>query len=319
MHKNVGQEHFGRLRRRPTTVRRLLPLALLFINAPIILTGCPMSQERVAFENGLEEWRAQRYADLREPDGYLSLAGLYWLEEGEHTFGSDSTNNIVFPEKAPPHMGSFVVRDSTVTMRIANGVSVIVDSLAATDVAMSDDLEGLPTIAHLDSLNWYVINRSRGLAIRLMNTESEARRDFAGIDFFRPEWNWRVEARYEPYDPPLEINMPSITGVDEKDTVPGAIVFEVGGTEYRLDVTGHPGDEKYFVVFGDATSGRETYGGGRFVWVDAEDEVGNIVIDFNRAYNPPCVFSPFATCPLPAANNRLPIRIEAGELAYGGH
>lgn len=292
---------------------------LLIILITVFLSGCPMTQERAIFDNDLEEWRNQRYTDLREPDGYLSLAGLYWLEDGEHSFGSDSSNNLIFPESAPPNLGSFIIRDSTVTMRIVDDVDVLVDSSSVKEQMMLDDSDASPTIAHLGSLNWHVINRSRGLAIRLMDTESEARRNFAGIDYFRPDMAWRIEGRFAPYDPPLEIDMPSITGVDEKDTVPGAVLFEVGGAEFRLDVTGQPGDDRYFVVFGDATSGQETYGGGRFVWIDAEDEDGNIVIDFNQSYNPPCVFSEYATCPLPTPSNRLPIRIEAGELKYGGH
>ena len=278
-----------------------------------------MTQETILFNNDLEEWRAQRYADLREADGYLSLAGLYWLEDGEHTFGSDSSNSIVFPENAPLHIGTLVVADSVVTMRVRPEAGVTIDGEAVGEKVLVNDLEGSPTISHLDSLNWHVINRSRGLAIRLMDTETEARRSFGGIDFFEPNRDWRLEARFEPYDPPLEIAMPSITGVDEKDTVPGAVIFEVEGAAYRLDVTGHPGDERYFIVFGDATSGQETYGGGRFVWIDAEDDEGNIIIDFNRAYNPPCVFSTFATCPLPTPDNRLSLRIEAGELNFGGH
>lgn len=271
------------------------------------------------FHDGLEAWRIQRYANLQEPDGYLSLAGLYWLEDGEHTFGSDSSNGIVFPENAPLHIGMLVVADSVVTMLVAPEAGVTIDGEAVGERVMADDSEGSPTIAHLDSLNWHVIHRSKGLAIRLLDTESEARRSFGGIDFFEPNRDWRLAARFERYDPPLEIDMPSITGVDEKDTVPGAVIFKVEGTEYRLDVTGRPGDDRYFVVFGDATSGLETYGGGRFVWIDAEDDEGAIIIDFNRAYNPPCVFSPFATCPLPTPNNRLPLRIEAGELNFGGH
>ena len=304
----------------PSVVRRLrsIPPAP-FLAGLLLLAACMTNTSETDFHDGLEAWRTQRYADLQKPDGYLSLAGLYWLEDGEYSFGSDSSNSIVLPVNAPLHIGTLVVLDSVVTMRVRPEVKVTADGEAVSERVMVDDSEGSPTIAHLDSLNWRVISRSRGLAIRLLDRESPTRRAFDGIDFFEPDQRWRLEAHFEPYDPPLEIAMPSITGVDEKDTVPGVVVFEVEGTEYRLDVTGQPGDDRYFVVFGDATSGQETYGGGRFVWIDAEDDEGNIIIDFNRAYNPPCVFSPFATCPLPTPNNRLPIRIEAGELNYGGH
>ena len=285
----------------------------------ILLSSCSMDTPTTTFTSDLEDWRAQRYADLKAPDGYLALAGLFWLEDGDHTFGSDSSNDLVFPPHTPSRIGSFVVQDSTVTMRVENGASVLVEGQIVSEFEMIDDEEGAPTFAHLDSLNWHVINRSKGIAVRLLDIESEARRSFDGIDFFEPDPSWSIQARFEPYDPPLVIDMPSITGVDEKATVPGMIAFNVGDEEFRLEVTGKPGDERYFVVFGDATSGQETYGGGRFVWIDVEDEEGNITVDFNRAYNPPCVFSPYATCPLPTPSNRLPLRIEAGELNYGGH
>ncbi|NNF58663.1 MAG: DUF1684 domain-containing protein [Rhodothermaceae bacterium] len=290
------------------------PLLLMLL--PLFLVGCAVGASDDEFRVDWEAWQQTRYADLQAPDGYLSLAGLYWLEDGEHAFGSDASNALVFPDKAPARIGTFMVDDSTVTMRIEPGADVMHDGAAVTEMVMQDDHDGKPTVVYLDSLNWYVIRRSRGLAIRLLDTESAVRIGFDGIDTFPLDPAWRLEARFEPYDPPREINMPSITGVDERETVPGAVVFDLNGETYRLDVTGVPGDDRYFVVFGDATNGTETYGGGRFVWIDAEDENGRIVIDFNRAYNPPCVFSPYATCPLPPPQNRLPFGIEAGERNY---
>ena len=284
---------------------------------PLFLVGCAAGASDDEFRADWTVWQQTRYADLQAPEGYLSLAGLYWLEEGEHPFGSDSANALVFPKKAPARIGTFVVADSTVTMHIEAG-DVTHEGAPVTELVMQDDHDGEPTVVHLDSLNWYVIRRSRGLAIRLLDTESPVRTRFDGIETFPLGPAWRVEARFEPYDPPREISMPSITGVDEPDTVPGAVVFDLNGETYRLDVTGKPGDDRYFVVFGDATSGTQTYGGGRFVWIDAEDDEGNLVIDFNRAYNPPCVFSPYATCPLPPPQNRLPIRIDAGERNWDG-
>lgn len=285
----------------------------------VFLSGCPMSQDRTLFENELEAWRGQRYADLQRPDGYLSLAGLYWLEGGDHSFGSDSTNDLVFPDKAPPQLGTFIVESDSVTMRIVPEVDVKVDGRLVTSSRMQDDEGGSPSVAQYDSLSWYVIKRSRGLAIRLLDSESSTRQNFSGIDYFAPDPRWNIEGRFETLDPPQVIDMPSITGVAEKETVPGHLVFTVDGEEYRLEVTAEPGADRYFVVFGDATSGQETYGGGRFLWVDAPDADGNVTIDFNRAYNPPCVFSPYATCPMPAPGNRLSIRVEAGELTYGDH
>jgi uncharacterized protein (DUF1684 family) len=146
------------------------------------------------------------------------------------------------------------------------------------------------------------------------------RRSFSGIETFPPDPRWRIEARFEPFPEPRHVMVPSITGTPEEDISPGVVAFDLEGETRRLSVTGRPGDREYFLVFGDATSGHETYGGGRFVYLPAPNADGLTIVDFNRAYNPPCVFTPYATCPLPTPENRLPVRIEAGEKSWGeGH
>ncbi len=139
-----------------------------------------------------------------------------------------------------------------------------------------------------------------------------------GKDDFPIDENWRLVGRYVLFDEPRVLRTPNVLGTVTEEEIYGEIRFEIGGEMRSLRSSGDPA-EGCFVVFGDRTNGSETYGGGRFVWIGAEDDEDNIIIDFNRAYNPPCVFSPFATCPLPTPNNRLPLRIEAGELDYGGH
>jgi uncharacterized protein len=288
---------------------RLLPLLLL-------LTGCAVNDAEPRAD--WEAWRQTRLDGLRQPDGWLALAGLYWLEPGTHSFGSDSSNAVVFPPGAPPRIGTFTVADSTVAMRVDAGARVTVEGRPVTEAAMVDDLDGEPTTATLGSLSWHAIRRSRGIGVRLRDAESPVLKGFDGIETFDFDPRWRVEARLDPYDPPRTLPIPSITGVPEEEPSPGALVFEHDGETYRLDVTGKPGDARYFVVFGDATNGRETYGGGRFVYVDAPGEDGRTTVDFNRSYNPPCVFTPYATCPLPPPQNRLPFRVEAGEKTWGG-
>lgn len=284
----------------------------------LLLTGCSVNDTDPRAD--WEAWRQRRLDGLRQPDGWLALAGLYWLDEGTHPFGSDSSNAVVFPPPAPARIGTFTVADSTVTMRVESGAGVTHEGQPVTELAMADDLEGEPTIVSLGSLSWHAIRRSRGLGIRLRDAESPVLKGFDGIETYDFDPAWLVEARLEPYDPPRTLPIPSITGVPEEEPSPGALVFTHDGAEYRLDVTGQPGDERYFVVFGDATNGHETYGGGRFVYVDAPGPDGRTVIDFNRSYNPPCVFTPYATCPLPPPQNRLPFRVEAGEKTWGeGH
>jgi uncharacterized protein (DUF1684 family) len=294
------------------TVLLLLAVGALAVGA---LAGC--RPDEAAYRAEIEAFREGRLARLREPGGWLALTGLYWLEDGAHAFGADSANALVFPPGAPPRIGTFTVADSVVTMRVAPGVGVTVGDSAATEVVMVDDVDGEPTVARLGSMSWEVIRRSHGLGVRLRDAAAPLLTTFEGIDAYAADPRWRLPARFEPYDPPRRVRIPSITGTDEPDTSPGAVVFELDGETHRLDVTGQPGDSAYFVVFGDATNSHETYGGGRFLYVAAPDAEGATVVDFNRAYNPPCVFTPYATCPLPPPQNRLPAHVEAGEKTYG--
>ena len=165
------------------------------------------------------------------------------------------------------------------------------------------------------SLLFYLIRRGDKIGVRVKDSQSEARRNFRGLDYFPIDPGWRIEARFEPYDPPRSISVPNVLGQDNDEKSPGAIVFEHGGKTYRLDPVLEPGETDYFVIFGDRTNGKTTYGAGRFLYV-APPVGGKTVIDFNKAYNPPCVFTDFATCPLPPPQNKLPIPVEAGEEEY---
>jgi uncharacterized protein (DUF1684 family) len=272
------------------------------------------------YRANFEAYHAARIARLTAPDGWLSLTGLFWLDEaGEYTFGADSANRLVFPGDAPPRIGTFTLSDTSVTMRVEAGAEVTVGGEPVSEILMQDDEHEEPTIARLGSLSWVVVQRSRGIGIRLRDTNSPVRRTFDGIDTYPPDVRWRIEARFEPFAEARRVFVPSITGTPEEDISPGVVAFELDGETYRLSVTGRPGAAEYFLVFGDRTNGPETYGGGRFVYLPAPNEDGLTIVDFNRAYNPPCVFTPYATCPLPTPENRLPVRIEAGEKTWSGY
>lgn len=315
----AGRSHSSLLApsiRAPQKARPIHTLAtFLFL---LLLTGCSVNTPD-PHRDAWQSWRDARLDDLRQPDSWLSLAGLYWLADGEHAFGSDPGNPVVFPDNAPGRIGTFRVQDSTVTMTVEPGVTVTQDGEPVSEILLVDDHDGDPTLVELGSLSWHAILRSRGVGIRLRDSQSEVLTHFDGIDTYDYDPSWRVEGRFERYDPPRTLPVPSITGVAEEETAPGAAVFVIDGTEHRLDVTGQPADSSFFLVFGDKTNGPDTYGGGRFLWIDAPDPDGTLVLDFNRAYNPPCVFTPYATCPLPTPENRLPIRIEAGEKKIAGH
>jgi uncharacterized protein (DUF1684 family) len=204
------------------------------------------------------------------------------------------------------------------TFHAAPGAGVSVDGKPVTSQALRSDADGDQTLLTLGSLSFYVIQRGDRVGVRVKDSQSEARKDFHGIESFPIDPKWRVEARLEPYDPPKSIPVPNVLGSVEPGECPGALVFQINGKTYRLDPILEKGERDLFVIFADRTNGTQTYGAGRFLYASPPID-GRTTLDFNKAYNPPCVFTLYATCPLPPPQNRLPIRVEAGEKAYGKH
>ncbi len=289
--------------------RSLLAGALVFLAA-----AAPPPQSH---EDEVLAWRQGRLERLQAPDGWLSLAGLHWLEPGPNTYGSAQDNDIVLPS-GPPRAGTLVVGDDGVRLEPAAGVEHLVGGEPAGARPLASDREGQPTIVTVGALSFQVIDREGHLLLRVKDPESPARRDFGGLEYYPIDPAWRLPARFEVHDPPKELPLADVTGLVQRTPSWGAVVFEIDGETYRLDAAAEPGDEELFLIFGDRTNGRETYGAGRYLYVPAPDEAGRIDLDFNRAYNPPCAFTAYATCPLPPPQNRLPLRIEAGEKKYSG-
>ena len=259
----------------------------------------------MSYQASIEQWRAQREARLKSDDGWLSVAGLFWLKEGANTIGSDSSNSIVLP-RGPAKAGVFEFHAGTTTFRPASGAAM----------QLKSDSEGEPDKVKIDNLTMFVIHRGDRYAIRLKDPESEFRHEFTGLHWFPVNDSYRVTAKFVPYEPPKILAIPNILGETEKQPSPGYAEFTLQGRLFRLDPVIE--DDHLFFIFHDQTSGKETYPPGRFL--DAEmAKDGKVVLDFNKAYNPPCAFTPYATCPLPPKQNRLPTRIEAGELTYGLH
>ncbi len=274
-----------------------------------------------SYVSEVEAWRDQRVSSLTSEDGWLSLVGLYWLEPGENSFGSRPDNSLVFPEKAPAQAGSFRLADGKVTVEPAPGAGLALADAPDQPLAgkvLTSDAQGEPTVLTLGSLRFYVIERGDRVGVRVKDTESPARAAFSGLDYFPIDPAWKVEARLER-SPGATVPVPNVLGQVEDAPSPGTLVFELpGGAGRRFSL--HPiqeGDsDELFIVFGDPTNGRLTYGGGRFLYADPPGPDGRVVLDFNRAYNPPCAFTPFATCPLPPPGNKLPLAVTAGEKKY---
>lgn len=268
----------------------------------------------------VERWRRGRLEKLTGPEGWLSLVGLWWLSEGDNRVGSDPANDAVLPEDtSPPAVGVVRVRDGIATFIPAPGWPVRHRGRPVTDsLRLDDDSGGDPTILSLGTLSFFVVRRGGVLAVRVRDADAAARSEFRGIEHYLVDIRWRIEARFEPYDPPRATLVPTVLGTEETYPTPGSVEFEVNGASHRLDVFLEPPGKDLFVVFGDHTNRDETFGGGRYLYARPPGEDGAVVLDFNKAYNPPCVFTAHATCPLPLPQNRLPIRIEAGEKRYEG-
>ncbi|HEY5692040.1 MAG TPA: DUF1684 domain-containing protein [Cyclobacteriaceae bacterium] len=289
----------------------------------ILAVACRSNTENkmdwATYQNEMETWHANREESLKSENGWLNLAGLYWLNEGFNTFGSAPTNDVVFPEgKMEANAGTFVVQNGKVTIEVAKGVEIRMDSLAITkEVIHYPDSSFYPVLSQ-GSLRWLIIDRSGKLGVRLRDVESETVANFQGIDRYPVDIDWRLEATFEKYDPIRQIDITNILGQTYQQPGPGALVFTIDGNEYRLDVIDEGGEE-YFVIFGDKTNEHETYPSGRYMYVNQPDAEGKIVVDFNKAYNPPCAFTDYATCPLPPRQNLLDVAITAGEKNFGKH
>lgn len=277
------------------------------------LSGAELAKERQA----VVRWRSERLASLTSDTGWLTLSGLFWLEPGENTFGSATTNALHLDDDTlPDEAGTFVRERNTVRFIARPAAGVTHEGEAVTDVELVSDATGDPTLLKIDSLTFYVIERAGNLGIRVRDSENPLRTNFHGLEYFPIDDNLVIDARFEPYEPHKRIPIVNILGMREDMDAPGVLVFTLGGQEYRLDaLLEDPAATELFVMFADGTSGNETYGAGRFMYVPLPED-GVVRLNFNRAYNPPCAFNSFATCPLPPLQNRLAARVEAGELTY---
>jgi hypothetical protein len=271
-----------------------------------------------AYRAEIEAWRARRQARLEAKGGWLTLAGLFWLKDGPNRFGTDPDGEIVLPEgSAPALAGVFVFEDGRTAVRLASGVDGRIGGASvAGPHTMEPDTSGRPDVLDMGPLSLYVIERGDRYGIRVKDEDSPVRKGFAGLRWFDVDEAWRIDARWVSYPAPRPLKVPNVLGEVSTMPSPGFAEFEIDGTPVRLDgVLEDPTSTELFFILRDATSGKETYGAGRFLYSDLPKR-GRVILDFNKAYNPPCAFTPYATCPLPPRQNWLPVAIEAGEMKY---
>jgi uncharacterized protein (DUF1684 family) len=286
------------------------------------LTACSEAPPPVdpAYAAEIEEWRGGRLERLTSDDGWLTLTGLYWLETGENTFGSADDNTVVLPDKSIPEgAGRLVLGPGGVVTAIASeGAGVNVNGKPLTKARLKTDAAGKPDVVTAGRIQFYIIDREGRLGARVKDPEAATRTSFGGIEHFPIDESFRVEARLEAYDAPREVAVPTVLGQDTTYIAQGVLRFAINGTDYTLEpYLSGPENDSYFLIFRDATSAVTTYGAGRFLYAAAAGKDGTTYLDFNLAYNPPCAFTPHATCPLPPPQNWIQASIEAGE-KYSG-
>jgi uncharacterized protein (DUF1684 family) len=288
-----------------------------FVISLILGSGCrrpdPLITDLNAYTRSVEAWQEERLERLKGKSGWLNLAGLFWLEEGENRFGSDPSNDIVFPEKADAFCGSLILEHGKVTLKVAAGVRILHGDTLVTKTVLMDDHSGNTTLLQQGDLAWYIIKRSEKYGIRLRDYAHPRIRELDHIPAYPVNPDYVVEATLEPFDQPRTMTVATpVEGFTESYQCPGILHFRLRGSKQEL----YPftSGKDYFLVFADETTGLETYGAGRFMYA-TPDSTGRIILDFNRAYNPPCAFSPFATCPMPPGENFLSVAVKAGEQA----
>lgn len=296
-----------------TSPKTLVPI-LLGAAALLASPAAPAQVKAIdpAYVKTVTDWRARAEAGLRRDNGWLTLAGRYVLKPGENTFGTGPGNDVVFPKGlGPAGMGSVFVQPGKVTVKTVEGLRMKAADGEFTERELGTATENRDWVSH-GRIAFHVIERDGRYILRLADNESEVRKRFGGRVWYDVDDNYRVRATFVPYDPPRKISIVNVLDEVSDEPSPGYVEFEIAGRPYRLDAVGD-GDGLFF-VFRDQTAGETTYGPGRFLYVEKKPGPNeSFLLDLNRAYNPPCAFSEFTTCPLPPKQNILKVRIEAGE------
>ncbi len=280
----------------------------------VLLAALLMFASNTGYQDEVMKWREKREAALKAEDGWLSVAGLFWLSEGYNRIGSSPTSKIRLPRGAANVAVITMHTDRVLHLAVNPGAAVTLNGKLVTAAELQSDQNGAtPDIIGIGNLKLFVIHRGTRNAVRLKDPDAVTRREFAGLQWFPVQPEWKIEAKFVAYPQPKKVIFDTMVGEKEEGMSPGYAEFQKGGQQIRLEPT-IEGDTLFW-VFRDKTAGKTTYPAARFLYT-AMPKDGKVTLDFNRAYNPPCAFTSFATCPLPTAQNRLTIEIPAGEKMY---
>jgi uncharacterized protein (DUF1684 family) len=291
----------------------------LLLGLPLFFGSLSAAENLSPYEGEIAAWRKERVEHLTAPDGWLSLVALLWLNEGAQSIGS-APDCVQRLPGGPSKLGTVTADLAAGRVRIdfAPGAEALVDGSRKESAELVNDTQEKPTTVAVSTLSFRVLKRGARLGLRVKDSASLSLTHFQGLDYYPVDPSWRIVARWVPAEPGKKIKITNVIGQVNEEPVPGKAVFEREGKSYELTpIQDKPGEELFFVIR-DLTSGKETYGASRFLYA-AEPSEGKVILDFNKAFNPPCAFSPFATCPLPPPENVLKLAIRAGEKKYRGH
>jgi uncharacterized protein (DUF1684 family) len=279
----------------------------------VFLVSFAAFSQKNLYEKEMAAFRQIRIDSLKHENGYLNLSGLFWLKEGENTIGADPKNDFNFPaEHSDSFLGKIVLNNGVVRFKSSQANQVFSAGQAVSEMIIFQDKK-VVVLEH-KSLRWFIIKRGEKYALRLRDLDGEYVRNFKGITYFPLDPSWRIIAKFVPTKG-KQLRITDITGRTFLEDSPGVLHFTKGGKKFTLEAGGTM--DEFFIVFGDLTNKKSTYGGGRFLYANAPDKDGNVILDFNKSLNPPCEFTPFATCPLPTKENKMNVEVEAGEKSAG--
>jgi uncharacterized protein (DUF1684 family) len=295
--------------------------AVLTLSVAALLAAADTASQ---WKTDLFAWRTHREQRLSAPDGWLTLVGLEWLKPGPNSVGSAADNRIRLPASAPAHLGIIETKGSEITLEPPAGgfpSEVKVDGAAAHAGRLANDAAPKPTVVSAGTISFYVIHRGDRDALRIKDSQAATRVNFHGLHWYDPDSHYVVQANWIPYNPPHQLNVPSIIGVTDTMPAPGVAEFTLDGQTLRLEpVLEDPDAKELFFILRDTTSRSTSYGAARFLYTDFPDrglaQPGHLTLDFNHLQNPPCAYTPYATCPLPPEQNRLAIALPVGEKKY---
>jgi uncharacterized protein (DUF1684 family) len=302
---------------------RNIPAGVVFTSMLVIAIGITLvvstpkadqslsGQQHDAYRQSIEAWRAARHERLSQPAGWLSLVGLEWLKEGENRVGSAMDNDIRLGS-GPLHWGNVFLQDGHVRFTSADIENVKIDGESTKQADLIPDTEGKPTVVTSGALSFHVIFRE-SFGLRIKDSKAKALLNFTGVENYPIDESWRIDGRFIQAEEGTSIEIANVLGQVSESSVFGTFEFERSGKTHRLLGLGTSDSKKLWFIFADQTSGRGSYGAGRFLYTDSMPVNGWLTVDFNKAYNPPCAFNPWSTCPLPPQVNRMDLAVTAGE------